>query len=139
MRASPQLPLFPLEPTSDAGLWVERFSRYFDDPKRHSGFLELAESAVGACPGDPSILTLAATAALLDQRPERALVFLKRISKRYSATPTDHLLQALALFQEGKRLAARGLLVRHELTEWPAALQVFPGGIERMRWLAFLR
>ena len=136
MRASPQLPLFPLEPTSDAGLWVERFSRYFDDPKRHSGFLELAESAVGACPGDPSILTLAATAALLDQRPERALVFLKRISKRYSATPTDHLLQALALFQEGKRLAARGLLVRHELTEWPAALQVFPGGIERMRWLA---
>ena len=136
MRASSQLPLFPLEPTSDAGLWVERFSRYFDDPKRHSGFLELAESAVGACPGDPSILTLAATAALLDRRPERALVFLKRISKRYSATPTDHLLQALALFQEGKRLAARGLLVRHELTEWPAALQVFPGGIERMRWLA---
>ena len=56
MRASPQLPLFPLEPTSDAGVWVERFSRYFDDPKRHSGFLELAESAVGACPGDPSIL-----------------------------------------------------------------------------------
>src|SRR5664279_6082728 len=72
MRASPQLPLFPLEPTGDAGLWVERFSRYFDDPKRHSGFLELAESAVGACPGDPSILTLAATAALLDHRPERA-------------------------------------------------------------------
>src|SRR5665213_2899000 len=135
MRASPQLPLLPLEPTSDAGVWVERFSRYFDDPKRHSGFLELAESAVGACPGDPSILTLAATAALLDQRPERALVFLKRISKRYSATPTDHLLQALALFQEGKRLAAKGLLVRHELTEWPAALRRFPGGIERMRWL----
>jgi superfamily II DNA or RNA helicase len=136
MRASPQIPLFPLEPTNHTGLWVERFSRYFDDPKRCSGFLELAESAVGACPGDPSILTLAATAALLDQRPERALVFLKRISKRYSTTPTDHLLQALALFQEGKPLAAWRLLVRHELTEWPAALQVFPGGIERVRWLA---
>jgi superfamily II DNA or RNA helicase len=93
-------------------------------------------SAVSACPGDPSILTLAATAALLDQRPERGLVFLKRISKRYRATPTDHLLQALALFQEGKRLAARELLLRHELTEWPAALQVFPAGMERMRWLA---
>ena len=136
MRALPQLSLFPLEPTSDSGLWIERFSRYFDDPKRHSGFLELAESAVSACPGDPSILTLAATAALLDQRPERGLVFLKRISKRYGATPTDHLLQALALFQEGKRLAARELLLRHELTEWPAALQVFPAGMERMRWLA---
>src|SRR5271155_1460251 len=135
MRASLQVPLFPLEPTSDAGVWVERLSRYFDDPKRRSGFLELAESAVGACPSDPIVLTLAATAALLDERPERALVFLKRISKRYDATPTDHLLQALALFQEGKRLAAHGLLVRHELTEWPAALQVFPGGMERMRWL----
>ena len=136
MRASLQIPLFPLEPTSDAGVWVERLSRYFDDPKRRSGFLELAESAVGACPGNSTVLTLAATAALLDERPERALVFLKRISKRYDATPTDHLLQALALFQEGKRLAARGLLVRHELTEWPAALQIFPGGIERLRWLA---
>ena len=92
-------------------------------------------SAVGACPGDSTVLTLAAAAALLDARPERARVFLKRISKRFSTTPTDHLLQALALSQEGKRLAARGLLVRHELTEWPAALRRFPGGIERMRWL----
>jgi SNF2 family DNA or RNA helicase len=81
------------------------------------------------------VLTLAATAALLDTRPERALVFLKRISKRFSATQTDRLLQALALFQEGKRLAARALLVHHELTEWPAALRLFPGGMERMRWL----
>jgi superfamily II DNA or RNA helicase len=134
MRASPQL--FPLGPTSDAGLWLERFSRYFDDPKRHSGFLELAEQAVGACPGDPSVLTLAATAALLDQRPDRARLFLKRISKRYSATLTDHLLQALALFQEGKRLTARAQLERHGLTEWPAALRVFPAGMERIRWLA---
>jgi superfamily II DNA or RNA helicase len=134
MRASPQL--FPLGPTSDAGLWLERFSRYFDDPKRHSGFLELAEQAVGACPGDPSVLTLAATAALLDQQPDRARLFLKRISKRYSATLTDHLLQALALFQEGKRLTARAQLERHGLTEWPAALRVFPAGMERIRWLA---
>jgi superfamily II DNA or RNA helicase len=136
MRGSPQFSLFPPEPTDDAGHWVEQFARYFDDPKRKSGFLELAEQAVGACPGDSSVLTLAATAALLDERPDRALVFLKRISKRYSATPTDHLLQALALLQEGKRLTARVLLERHELTEWPAALRVFPAGMERMRWLA---
>lgn len=135
MRASPQLSLFSSDTTGDAGVWAERLSRAFGDPRRQSGFLELAESAVGACPGDSTVLTLAATAALLETRPERALVFLKRISKRFSATPTDHLLQALALFQEGKRLAARGLLVRHELTEWPAALRLFPGGMERMRWL----
>jgi superfamily II DNA or RNA helicase len=135
MRASPQLSLFSSDTTGDAGIWAERLSRAFGDPRRKSGFLELAESAVAACPGDSTVLTLAATAALLDARPERALAFLKRISKRYSATSTDHLLQALALLQAGKRLAARGLLVRHELTEWPAALRVFPGGMERMRWL----
>src|SRR5260370_6761507 len=121
MRASPQLSLFPVEPTSDAGLWVERFLRYFDDPQRHSRFLELAESAVGAFPGDPSVLTLAATAALLDQRPDLALAFLKRISKRYNTTRTDHMLPALALSQQRKRLAALGLLVHHELTKSPTA------------------
>jgi superfamily II DNA or RNA helicase len=136
MRASPQFSLFPPEATSDPAVWVERLSRSFDDPKRRSGFLELAEPAVAACGSDSVVLTLAATAAVLDERPERALAFLKRIAKRYEATPTDHLLQALALFQEGKRPAARELLVRHDLTEWPAALQVFPGGIERVRWLA---
>ncbi len=135
MRASPQLSLFPSETTGDPDVWAERLSQAFGDPRRKSGFLELAELAVGDCPGNPTVLTLAATAALLDARPERALAFLKRISKRFSATPTDHLLQALALFQEGRRLAARGLLVRHQLTEWPAALQAFPGGMERMRWL----
>ena len=105
---------------------MERLSQAFDDASRHSGFLALAESAVGACPGDPIVLTLSATAALLDERPERALVFLKRISKRYTATPTDHLLQALALFQDGKRVAARALLERHGLTEWSRAPS-FPG------------
>jgi superfamily II DNA or RNA helicase len=135
MRPSPQLSLFPSEANEDAGVWVERLSWAFDDPNPKSGFLELAEQAVGACPGDPSVLVLAATAALLDQRADRALVFLKRISKRYSATPTDHLLQALALFQDGKRLAARAQLERHELTEWPAVLRAFQGGLAHMRWL----
>ena len=135
MRALPHQTLLPLEPSGDADVWVERLSQAFDDASRHSGFLALAESAVGACPGDPIVLTLSATAALLDERPERALVFLKRISKRYTATPTDHLLQALALFQDGKRVAARALLERHGLTEWHAALQAFPGGRERMRWM----
>jgi superfamily II DNA or RNA helicase len=95
-----------------------------------------AESAVEACPGDGGILTLAATSALLDGRPERALVFLKRFSKRYEARPTDHLLQALALAQSKKTVAARALLERHGLTAWHNAFQVFPAGQARFRWLA---
>jgi len=135
MRALPHQAPLSLEPSGDADVWVKRLSRAFDDASRHNGFLAIAETAVDACPSDPIVLTLAATAALLDERPERALVFLKRISKRYTATPTDRLLQALALFQDGKRVAARMLLERHELTEWHAALQAFPGGRERIRWM----
>jgi len=40
--------------------------------------------------------------------PNAALVFLKRISKRYSATPTDHLLQALALVPGRKTFGGQG-------------------------------
>src|SRR5262245_27620381 len=115
-----------LELPDDVDDWVDRQMQAFDDTGRTSGFLPLAEQAVDACPGNPIILTLAATAAVLDRQPERALKFLKRICKRYEAAPTHHLLHALALFQDNKREAARTLLRRHRLTELPAALQVFP-------------
>jgi SNF2 family DNA or RNA helicase len=77
---------------------------------------------------------MAATAALLDERPERALVFLKRFSKRAEA-PAARLLYALALNQLNKHAAAKTLLERHALTSWPAALPAFPGGYERLPWL----
>jgi len=135
MRMSPQLSLFPPDATGASGVWVERLSRAIAGSSLKTGLLELAEQAVDACPGDSVVLTLGAAAALLNGRPERALAFLKRNAKRFDATPTDHLLQALALFQDGKRPAARDVLVRHRLTEWSAVLQAFPGGLERMRWL----
>ena len=68
---SPYQAFLPLDP-SPAEPWVDRLSATFADTKRTSGFLPLAETAIDACPGDPGILTLAATAALLDQQPERA-------------------------------------------------------------------
>ena len=100
--------------------WTERLLAAFTDANLHSGFLPLAEKAIEACPGDAVILMLAATAALLDERPERALVFLKRFSKRASA-PAEHLLHALALNQVNKRVAAKALLERNGLTSWLAA------------------
>jgi superfamily II DNA or RNA helicase len=135
MRARAQ-PLLPLDLPSSADRWIETLSEALSDPNRHSGFLAQAESALEACPGNGAILILAATAALLDQRPERALVFLKRFSKRYEARPTQHLLLALALFQSKKTAAARTLLERHGLTQWYDAFEVFPAGQARFRWLA---
>src|SRR5216684_2125041 len=112
MPASSQT-LLPLDLPRPADTWIETLSAALGDPNRHSGFLAQAESAVEACPGDGNILTLAATSALLDERPDRALVFLKRFSKRYRAVPTEHLLRALALFQSNKTVAARALLERY--------------------------
>ena len=135
MRARSQ-PLLPLELPSSAEAWTERLFEALNDPNRHSGFLPLAEDAVVACPGDGLVLSLAATAALLEQRPDRALVFLKRFCKRYKPRATEHLLTAFAFFQKNNRSAARELLTAHKLTQWPEAFQAFPVGQARFRWLA---
>jgi superfamily II DNA or RNA helicase len=108
----------------------------FADPGRHSGFLPLAEEAVRAQPGDGGLLLLAATAALMDQNPARAQVFLKRFRKRYVAIDTYHLLNALTLAQENRLASARSLLQAHGLTDWFKALNIFPGGFERRAWLS---
>ena len=62
----------------------------FGDQAKTSDFLPLAEEAVRACQGDAAILSLAATAALFDGRAERAVVFLKRLAKRFSQNDTDY-------------------------------------------------
>jgi len=117
-----------------ADMWTERLLAAFADADLHSGFLPVAEQAIEAGPGDAVILMLAATAALLDERPKRALVLLKRFSKRASAPAAD-LLQALALNQLGKRPAARALLESHGLNNRWSAAAAFPGGYKRRPWL----
>jgi superfamily II DNA or RNA helicase len=118
----------------ESDVWSERLLAAFADTNLRSGFLPLAEEAIEACPGDAVILIRAATAALLDERPRRALVLLKRFSKHASG-PAEHLLHALALNQVNKRIAARALLERNRLTTWPAAIKAFPGGSKRLSWL----
>jgi superfamily II DNA or RNA helicase len=117
------------------GGWDEVLCAAFEDPDRSSGFLSLAEQAVHALPGDGLILLLAATAALFEQNPERAQIFLKRFSKRYVVTGAYHLLRALALAQENKVTLARSLLEARGFTSSFGALQNFPGGFARRAWL----
>ena len=127
-------PIFP--PTADpADVWSESLSDAFADREMTSGFLPLAVEAERACPGDAHILCQAATAALLDGRDDRALVYLKRFAKRYHPTDTHHLLSALVLAQQNKLAPARALLERHGLTEWRTAIQAFPGYWGRLSWL----
>src|SRR6516164_7673052 len=135
-RASAAQTVLPLgdQPQAVHG-WDQVLMAAFADPDRASGFLPQAEEAVRAHPGDGLILLLAATAALLDQNPERAQIFLKRFSKRFVAIAPYYLLRALVL-QEGNNLAsARSVLEANGLANGFDALQVFPGGWTRRTWL----
>ncbi len=119
----------------DSGEWVEILAAAFEDWEGTSGLIALAEQALRAHPGDGLILCFAATAALLEDRPDRALIFLKRYYKRYLADETYYLLHALALAQQNKLAPARAILRRYELDSLWAALRAFPGGRAQGEWL----
>src|SRR4051794_6729519 len=136
MSALPPTPaLSPPRPVGDENEWAERLLEAFGTEKPANGFLPLAESAVATWPGEPVILQLAATAALLDARPGRALAFLKRVTKRYRPNAIIHLLSALSLFKLNKRIAARALLEEHGLTNSYGAARIFPAGDSHTRWV----
>jgi hypothetical protein len=124
--AAQNLPSFGDQPEV-MGQWEEILTEAFADPDRTSGFLEDAEIAVRAQPGDGPVLLLAATAALLDRNPERAQIFLKRFSKRFFAGTTWHLLRGLALAQEGKLGLARVVLEDHGLAKRFESFLAFSG------------
>jgi superfamily II DNA or RNA helicase len=124
------------DPLADPDTWAKSLAQVFANPARTEGFLAEAEKAERACPGDPIILFQAAMAALLDRRPDKAQLYLKRYAKRYVASEPFHLLSALTLAAQKKLIAARALLERHRLTDWRIAMGSFPGGWERRHWLA---
>jgi superfamily II DNA or RNA helicase len=131
----PQL-TFPFDEAPDQpDKSVEELLDAFANKDMNSGFLPLAEEALRMWPGDPHVLCLAATAALLDRNPERALVFLKRYSKRCVPTATHHLLSALAAEQENKPVVARAILEQRGLTSRFDVLRAFPAGWSRLEWL----
>lgn len=127
-------PYLPAVQAADAETWWERLRAAFADANLETGLLALAEQAIAACPRDPTILLLGATAALLETRPQRALALLKRLSRYASGMPV-HLLHALALRQLDKPVAARALLQRHGLLDPLAVANAFPGGPTHARWL----
>jgi superfamily II DNA or RNA helicase len=123
------------EPLNSAEAWAELLVEAFENQQRTTGFMRLGEDALRAHPGDATILCLAATAALFDERPDWALIFLKRYSKRYVPGDSYHLLRALALAQKNNFAVARAVLQRHGLDSNLEALHAFPGGYARSRWL----
>ncbi len=133
--AQKAFPLTPGNPEENARQCADILTDAMADPEMTSGFLRLAEEALRAHPHDGFILSLAATAALLDEQPKWALIFLKRYLKRYLPNDTYYLLHALALAQRNQLDAAGAILERHNLTLHYRAMSVFPGGWGRSKWL----
>ena len=124
----------PGEEGDPADQWYRRLRSAFERPEPPEGYLQLAETALEACPSDPDVLMLGASAALIDGKGERALVLLKRFSKRYDSSCVP-LLTALGLDLIGRRPAARLLLEKHRIDDLLAAYNRFPPGRSQLDWL----
>src|SRR5580658_523404 len=136
------MPLHPFEDAvaeraspADSHDWARRLELAFADPAPAEGYLPLAEAAERVCPGDGTILLQAATAALLDHKLDKAQLYLKRFSKRYTPEADHHLLSALVLGVQNRLPPARSILERHDLTEWSAIVKAWPAGRQNVRWL----
>jgi superfamily II DNA or RNA helicase len=130
----PSADVFAADP-GDGDSPADELVRAIADSRRESGFLPIAEEVIRTTPGDGHLLLLAATAALLDRNPERALKFLKRFAKRFVLVDAYHLLGALALAQQNKLMLARSVLESHDLDSPFLAFANFPGGRVRRAWL----
>ena len=86
----------PLEtPAEAADRWLHAVNDAVQSPARTAEALAMAEDAVRACPGDGPLLLLAATAALLNGKPDRAQVFLRllRLSGRFNRATLSRIVE----------------------------------------------
>ncbi|MFO1429276.1 MAG: SNF2-related protein [Candidatus Competibacteraceae bacterium] len=123
----------PPDKPRDAQAWVAELNRAFAG--RHPHPLELADRAVRECPKDAYVLELAAIAALVEEKPDRCLRYLKRLEKHFVTDQRESLLQALALAQQGRLAAALDGLKKAGLNTYQQAIYWFVGGVVLHPWL----
>jgi len=97
--------------------------------------LDVAEEGLRAFPADPELLLLAALTALAVALPERALVLLKRYTKRYGPGKPAILLTGLALAQQGQFTRAWTTLRDEGLDTERRAIPWFVGDDVMEHWL----
>jgi len=113
-------------------LWAERMRTALARDPDHA--VALADKALTARPADGELLLLAAVAALMNDLPARAQVYLKRYQKRSGPDRSSLLLTALALAQQSKVTEAWTILHENGLAGWGAS-SAFIGGLALLPWL----
>jgi hypothetical protein len=99
--------------------WADEIEARLGGKDRHP--LGAAEQAAEMFPTSGAILLLAAIAALIEEKPERCIAFIKRLDKRYESCPAHDLCHAMALAQQNR---------------WPIAQTVLR---EKVRYLRQIR
>lgn len=100
---------------------------------RSANPLRAAREALKRYPDDGPMLHLAAFAALVEEQPDQALRYLKKLGRLFRPQPGLHIGRALALAQSGKWPQARSLLESLGIPE--RRLRAFcPRGVDR-KWL----
>jgi hypothetical protein len=113
-------------------LWAERVRvALARDP---ANAVALADKALTARPADGDLLLLAAVAALVNELPARAQIYLKRYQKRSGRDRSSLLLTAIALAQQDKVTEAWTILHENGLAGWGAS-GAFVGGLALFPWL----
>ena len=80
----------------------ERFNTAQFDKLRPLIAVQAALPALNAYPNDPEVLLMTVTAALIDRKPDHALRFLHRFTRKWQSLEyEDQLLRAIALAQQG--------------------------------------
>jgi len=105
------------------------------------GRLRVAEEALAAFPSDDRLLLIAAYIAVGEERPDLALRYIKRLTKRYLPDESVWACHAIALAAMGRWPVAQGLLRRHEILRAPPDF-LFPPPIDPQwgeRWLDRIR
>jgi len=96
---------------------------------------DIAEQGLRAFPADPELMLIAALTALATAVPDRALVLLKRYSKRYGSGKPAILLTCLAWAQQGQFTRAWTTLQDEGLDTGRAAIPWFVGDDVMEHWL----
>jgi SNF2 family DNA or RNA helicase len=90
----------PVEVTDEKAALRENLVKHVLDQLPNA--LQAALPALNAYPNDPEVLLLTVTAALIDRKPDQALRFLHRFTRKWQSLEYgDQLLRAIALAQQG--------------------------------------
>jgi superfamily II DNA or RNA helicase len=117
----------------DLEVWKEKITAHIRG--RAPDALLTVIPAHNAHPTDPEILLLTVIAALRDERPDQALRYLHRFTKRFVPLGVeDQLLRAVALAQQGIWTQAAQILKQHGFQKLHYSIGYLPDGWHLMNW-----